>query len=69
MTEARWRSLVRDHSLGLTQAEIDAGWHFCPCWDELLIGDKMGELEHCYCTSEYQMELNFDPHAESEPAF
>ena len=52
MTEARWRSLMRDHSLELTQAEICAGWHFCPCWDGLLIGDKMGELEHCHCHRE-----------------
>jgi hypothetical protein len=50
MTVERWDSLMKDGSeLELSKEEIKNGWHFCPCWDGLLIGEKMGELDFCYC--------------------
>lgn len=51
MTTERWRLLMQSGSEELTQGEIDKGWHFCPCWDGLLIGGVMlaEYLEHCYC--------------------
>ena len=36
---------MRDDDLPLTAEEIAQGWHFCPEWDELLIGPGMSELE------------------------
>ena len=49
MTLERWKRLMESDELELTIEEMRKGWHFCPCWDGLLIGDKMGELEHCHC--------------------
>lgn len=60
---------MRDELLELTQDEIDAGWHFCHCWDGLLIGDKMGELEHCYCIPEYQLEFDLETGVVIDGAF
>lgn len=50
MTEDRYNSLSNDEPPpNLTQAEWDAGWHFCVEWDNLLIGPGMGELAACSC--------------------
>jgi hypothetical protein len=43
----RWKSLMKDDDLALTEAEIEQGWHFCCDWDGLLIGPGMTEMEHC----------------------
>lgn len=32
-----------------TPAEVEAGWHFCPEYDYLLIGPGMMEMDHCVC--------------------
>lgn len=45
----RWRALMADDTLPLTQAEISHGWHFCVDWDGLLVGPGMGEVRHCHC--------------------
>jgi hypothetical protein len=37
---------MRSDDLQLTQSEIDKGWHFCPEWDDLLIGPGMDELQN-----------------------
>ena len=29
--------------------EVAEGWHFCPDWDEMLVGPGMPELESCLC--------------------
>jgi hypothetical protein len=34
---------------GLTQEELDAGWHFCYDWDGMLVGPGMPETEICVC--------------------
>lgn len=49
MTNERYRDLMDGESTDLTQAEIDAGWHFCPDWDCMLIGPGMKEMECCDC--------------------
>ena len=52
MTDERWSLLMNDDSQNLTQEEISQGWHFCMCWDGLLIGPEMEEVKHCYCFGE-----------------
>ncbi len=49
MTLERWKELMQSDTLELTQDEIKQGWHFCPCWDGLLIGEGSMETEFCYC--------------------
>ena len=34
---------------GLTEDEKDLGWHFCPDWDQMLIGPGMSEMSCCNC--------------------
>ena len=45
----RWRKLMADESMQLSPDEIEAGWHFCPEWDGLLIGSTMSEMDECVC--------------------
>lgn len=47
MTDDRYARLMADDSEPLQQGEVDAGWHFCPEWDGLLVGPGMWEFEHC----------------------
>jgi hypothetical protein len=56
MKYKRWRELMADDGHELTEAEIQAGWHFCWDWDGLLIGPGMDEMAHCNCVQ--QAELN-----------
>lgn len=49
MSNQRWIELMNDPALGLTEDEIEQGWHFCPEWDSLLIGPGMKELDCCTC--------------------
>ena len=49
MTENRWRILMADDLVALTEDEIKDGWHFCCEWDGLLVGPGMKETEHCQC--------------------
>jgi len=49
MPYRRWSELEHNQKAELSQAEIEAGWHFCMDWDGLLIGPGMRELEHCHC--------------------
>lgn len=48
MTESRYKE-VDSTGRGLTQEEIDSGWHFCFDWDGLLIGPGMPEMKICIC--------------------
>jgi len=48
MGELRWRFL-NSNGEGMTPAEINAGWHYCPSWDDLLIGPGMDEMSACEC--------------------
>jgi hypothetical protein len=47
MSRERWKALMADGNLELTQAEIGQGWHFCPEFDGLLVGPGMMEQEFC----------------------
>ena len=49
MTKERWKALMDNLDLHLTKEEMKAGWHFCQCWDGLLIGPDMPESKHCHC--------------------
>ena len=48
MGVARYYSVDR-HGGVLTDSEVAEGWHFCPEWDEMLVGPGMPELESCSC--------------------
>lgn len=43
MTETRWRELMDNQELKLTGDEMQEGWHWCPEWDDLLVGPETGE--------------------------
>lgn len=51
MSGNRWLDLMHDDEPRLTSNELAEGWHFCPEWDDLLIGPGMGETESCLCES------------------
>lgn len=59
MTPGRYR-VVDELGAGLTSEESAAGWHFCPDWDQMLVGPGMPEYEVC-CTCE-------KPHAHLQEA-
>jgi hypothetical protein len=48
MTEGRYWAIEIDNQ-PLTDEEKKVGWHFCPEWDEMLIGPGMKEMECCLC--------------------
>ena len=49
MNNKRWQELERKGE-GLTKEEISEGWHWCPEWDDMLIGPEMHmEWEICNC--------------------
>ena len=49
MTATRYRELSRNDNDDLTAEESEAGWHFCPDWDYLLIHRSDPEIEGCTC--------------------
>lgn len=50
MNHNRYTQIDRD-GYGLTKEELEEGWHFCPEWDEMLIGPPMkAEMEACLCS-------------------
>lgn len=49
MTEERYKELMDNQQLKLTEAEITEGYHFCPDWDVLLIHKFDMECEFCTC--------------------
>lgn len=49
MTGERWQDLMDNPDGRLTGEEMAAGWHWCPEWDDLLVGPGMRELECCTC--------------------
>lgn len=49
MTDDRWKSLMANDDLKLTDDEIALGWHFCTEFDGLLVGPEMYELKACNC--------------------
>lgn len=51
MTDQRWRELMNDSNGKLTQEEMAEGWHWCPDWDDLLVGPGSMEITCCTCTN------------------
>lgn len=49
MQKSRWYQLMNNDELPLSQEELDEGWHWCPEWDDLLVGPEMGEWDACQC--------------------
>jgi hypothetical protein len=49
MTDDRYRALMSDDELRLTDEELREGWHFCDQFDGLLVGPGMPEMETCHC--------------------
>jgi len=49
MDKERYKLLMEDDSVQLTESELFEGWHFCYDWDGLLISPKMGEWKFCEC--------------------
>lgn len=47
--DERWMDLMESMHPELTEEEMDEGWHFCDCWDGLLVGPGMDELDYCTC--------------------
>lgn len=47
MTPERYNELMSDDTAKLSHEEMAAGWHFCPDWDDLLVGPGMPEAESC----------------------
>lgn len=57
----RWKFLMESVNEPLTQEELNAGWHWCQCWDDLLVGPGMEmELEHCHCFKSPKPEIDDD---------
>ena len=52
MDVERWNKLSGDIDGSLTQEEMDAGWHWCFDFDEMLVGPEMPlEWDVCTCFS------------------
>ena len=49
MQPSRYRELMENDLVRLTDSEFQAGWHFCFEWDGLLVGPGMPEMECCSC--------------------
>lgn len=66
MGDEKWRELELGDGTGLSQEEIEEGWHFCPEWDYMLIGPGM-TLEMSCCNCKFPEPINGTSHApESE---
>jgi hypothetical protein len=49
MKAARYKQLEMADGSTLTSQELDAGWHFCPNWNDMLINVHLAEGEGCAC--------------------
>lgn len=49
MTAERLQQLLHDQTDQLTPDEVESGWHFCPEWDDMIIGPDCNELVFCTC--------------------
>ena len=48
MTKKRYLE-IEFGDLKISEAERNAGWHFCEEWDYMLIGPPMLEWDYCTC--------------------
>jgi hypothetical protein len=49
MNRERYELLMQSDTEPLTDEECKQGWHFCICWDGLLVGPGMMEEQFCDC--------------------
>lgn len=49
MSDERYKALMQNDDVQLTEEELKQGWHYCYEFDGLLVGPGMGELEFCTC--------------------
>ena len=49
MTQARWDTLMQQDDIYLTVEEMNNGWHWCACWDGLLVHVNAVEFKSCTC--------------------
>ena len=50
MTKQRYRELMKNQELQLTEDEVKEGWLFCPEFDELLMNRNECDLgKSCLC--------------------
>ncbi len=49
MNQTRYDEIQSDIKAELSESEINAGWHFCPDWDFMLIHKDWREYEGCCC--------------------
>jgi len=49
MTQARWDTLMQQDDIYLTLEEMNNGWHWCECWDGLLVHADDVEFKSCTC--------------------
>lgn len=49
------RALLNARGVGITPDEYTLGWHFCPDWDDLLVGPGTLEAEACTCAAHRDM--------------
>lgn len=48
MDDKRYKELD-ESGQGLTQEEMDQGWHWCGNWDDMLVGPGTEEASCCHC--------------------
>ena len=48
MDDCRYRLLERE-GFGMTDQELEKGWHWCPDWDYMLVGPGMEAVNGCTC--------------------
>lgn len=72
MTQERMKELEVTGG-ALTSEETEAGWHYCPDWDYMLIGPDDAECESCLCDHEpkivYQDYRNLAPIQDCPPKY
>jgi hypothetical protein len=49
MSNDRYRQLIRNVELELTDEELAIGYHFCYDFERKLIGPGMEEMNFCFC--------------------
>lgn len=51
MDSTRMAILELDPNAQLTEEEVAEGWHFCPDWDFMLVGNDTPEKDGCCCSA------------------
>jgi len=49
MKTERYSELMTGDEIPLTPDEMAAGWHWCPEFDDMMLGPGMSEIHVCMC--------------------